>query len=78
MNNEEHGKGPGSGLVSGERSQVHGCCLPESQHCRHESCQIFATESDSLLRVIQMVTTAIVNYKGLPDRNNPKHSKLTK
>lgn len=76
MNKEEHGKGPGPGLVSGERSQVNGCCLPESRHCRHESCQIFATESYSLLRAIQMVITAIVNDKGVPDRNNPKYSKL--
>lgn len=31
-----------------------------------------------LLRAIQMVTTAIVNDKGVPDRNNPKYYKLTK
>lgn len=30
MNKEEHEKGPGSGLASGEKSQVGGCCLPES------------------------------------------------
>lgn len=69
------GKGLGLAWLSGERSQVDGCCLSESRHCGHESCQIFATVSYLLLRAIQMVTTALVNDKGVPDRNNPKYSK---